>query len=97
MGQLTGSHKAQIVAYRNANLSMAEIGRKIGFHKSAICKFLSVNSGGMSAFGDFAVLMSFPREGTQAQEPKTKLLPIGNLLLFVSKLKESFNDSLTTP
>ena len=62
MGQLTDSHKAQIVAYNNANLSMAEIGRKIGFRKSAICKFLSVNSGGISAFGDFAVPMSFPRK-----------------------------------
>ena len=49
---------------------MAEIGRKIGFSKFAICKFLSVNSGAMSAFGDFAVLMSFPREGTQILEPK---------------------------
>ena len=45
MGQLTDAHKAQILAYRNANLSMAEIGRKIGFSKSAICTFLSFNSG----------------------------------------------------
>ena len=27
--------------YRNTNLSMGEIGRKIGFSKSATCKFLS--------------------------------------------------------
>ena len=81
MGQLTDSHKAQIVAYRNANLSMAEIGRKIGFQKSAICKFLSVNSGGMSAFVDFAVPMSFPRETDSGTKPKTKLLPISNLVL----------------
>ena len=62
MGQLTDSHKAQIVAYRNANLSMTELGRKIGFHKYAICKFFSVNSDGMSDFGDFADPMSFLTE-----------------------------------
>ena len=62
MGKLTDTHKAQILAYPYANHSMAEIGRKIGFNKSAICKFLSFNSGGMSVSGDFAVPMSFPRE-----------------------------------
>ena len=47
MGQLTDTHKAQILAYPYANHSMAEIGRKIGFSKSAICIFLSFYLGGM--------------------------------------------------
>ena len=81
MGQLTDSHKAQIVAYHNANLSMAEIGRKIGFHKSAICKFFSVNSDGKSDFGDFADPMSFLRETASGTGTKKKLLAISNLVL----------------
>ena len=80
MGKLTDTNKAQILAYPNANHSMAEIGRKIVFNKSAICNFLSFNSGGMSANGDFAIPMSFPRR-EKALEPKTKLLLIGNLVL----------------
>ena len=39
VGQLTDSQKAQIIAYCIANQSMTEIGRKIGHHKSAICKY----------------------------------------------------------
>ena len=66
MGQLTDTHKEQIVAYPNANHSMAEIGSKIGFSKSAICKFFSFNSGGMSASGDFAVPKG-PRYWNQKQ------------------------------
>ena len=65
MGQLTNTHKLQILAYRNANLSMAEIGRKIGFNKSSISKFLSSYEGGMSASVDFAIPTSFPRKRDQ--------------------------------
>ena len=62
MGQLPDTHQTQILAYPNAIHSMAEIGRKIGFNKSAIYKFLSFNTGGMSASGDFAVPMLFTRK-----------------------------------
>ena len=62
MGKFTDTHEAQILAYPNANHSIAEIGRKIGFGNSAIWKFLSFDLGGMSASGDFAVPMSFPRK-----------------------------------
>ena len=98
MGHLTDSQKAQIVAYCNANLSMAEIGRKIGFSKSAICKFLSVNSGGMSAFGDFAVPMSFPRETDSGTGTKNKI--VTNQQLSVMRIQINKNpsiDSMTPP
>ena len=74
MGQLTDAHKAQILAYRNANLSMAEIGRKIGFSKTAIYKFLSSYTGGMSASGDFSVPMSFPRKCDPGTGTKNRIV-----------------------
>ena len=98
MGQLTDSHKAQIVAYRNANLSMTEIGRKIGFHKSAICKFFSVNSDGMSDFGDFADPMSFLRETDSGTGTKNKI--VSNQQLSVMRIQINKNpsiDSMTPP
>ena len=68
------THKAQILTYPNTNHSMAEIGTKISFNKSAICKFLSFNSGGMSVYGDFAISMSFPRERDPGTGTKNKIV-----------------------
>ena len=72
-------------AYRNANLSMAEIGRKIGFSKSAISKFLSFYSGWMSASGDFAVPMSFPRHSYPKWEYKIKNVLVNRSMVLSHK------------
>ena len=93
MGKLTDTHKAQILAYPNANHSMAEIGRKIGFYKSAICKFLSFNLGGMSASGDFAVPMSFPRERDPGTGTKNKI--VTDWQLSVMRIQMNTNPSMT--
>ena len=76
MGQLTDTHnhKAQILAFPNANWSMAEIGRKIGFSKSTIYKCFIFYSGEMSASGDFAFPMSFPREWDPGTGTKNKII-----------------------
>ena len=74
---------------------MTEIGRKIGFHKSAICKFLSVNSGGMSAFGDFAVPMSFPRETDSGTGTKNTNQQLSVIRIQINKNPSI--DSMTPP
>ena len=72
---------------------MAEIERKIGFYKSAICKFLSFNLGGMSASGDFAVPMSFPRERDPGTGTKNKI--VTNWQLSVMRIQINKNPSMT--
>ena len=81
MGHLTDTHKAQILVYPNANHSVAEIGRKIGFSKSAIWKFLRFNFMECQPLVTLPFQCHFLGRGTQTLEPKTKLLPIGNLVL----------------
>ena len=93
MGQLPDTHQTQILAYPNAIHSMAEIGRKIGFNKSAICNFLSFNSGGMSVFGDFAVPMSFPRERDPGTGTKNKI--VTNWQLSVMRIQINLHPSMT--
>ena len=93
MGQLTDAHKAQILAYRNANLSMAEIGRKIGFSKTAIYKFLSSYTGGMSASGDFSVPMSFPRKCDPGTGTKNRI--VTNRQLSIMRIQINKNPSMT--
>ena len=93
MGQLPDTHQTQILAYPNAIHSMAEIGRKIGFSKSAICTFLSFNSGGMSVFGDFAVPMSFPRERDPGTGTKNKI--VTDWQLSVMRIQMNTNPSMT--
>ena len=93
MGKFTDTHKAQILAYPNANHSMAEIERKIGFYKSAICKFLSFNLGGMSASGDFAIPMSFPREKDPGTGTKNRIFTYWQLS--VMRIQIHKNPSMT--
>ena len=93
MGQLTDTHKEQIVAYPNANHRLAEIGSKIGFSKSAICKFFSFNSGGMSASGDFAIPMSFPRERDPGTGTNNKI--VTDWQLSVMRIQMNKNPSMT--
>ena len=93
MGKLTETHRAQILAYPNTNHSMAEIGTKISFNKSAICKFLSFNSGGMSVSGDFAVPMSFPRERDPGTGTKNKI--VTNWQLSVMRIQINLHPSMT--
>ena len=81
------------IAYPNANHCMAEIGSKIGFSKSAICKFFSFNSGGMSASGDFAVPMSFPRERDPGTGTKNKI--VTDWQFSVKKIQINKNSSMT--
>ena len=89
MVQLTDTHKVRILAYPNANHIMAEIGRKIGFRKSAICKFLSFNSCGMAASSDFAV----PRERDQGTETKNKI--VTDWQLSIMRIQINKNPSMT--
>ena len=93
MVQLTDTHKTQILAYPNANHRMAEIGRKIGFSKSAICKVLSFYSGGMSASGDFAIPISFPRERDPGTGTKNKI--VTDWQFSVKKIQINKNPSMT--
>ena len=93
MGKLTDTHKAQILAYPNTNHSTAEIGKKIVFNISAICNFLSFNSGGMSVFGDFAVPMSFPRERDPGTGTKNKI--VTNWQLSVMRIQINLHPSMT--
>ena len=93
MGKLTDTHKAQILAYPNTNHSTAEIGKKIVFNISAICNFLSFNSGGMSVFGDFAVPMSFPRERDPGTGTKNKI--VTDWQLSVMRIQMNRNPSMT--
>ena len=93
MGQLTDTHKAQILAYPYANHSMAEIGRKIGFSKSAICKFLSFNSCGISSSGDFALPMAFPRERDPGTGTKNEV--VTNWQHSVMRIQVNKNPSMT--
>ena len=93
MGKLTDTHKAQILAYPNANHSMAEIGRKIGFSKSAICKFLSFNSVGKSASGDYAVPMSFQGKWDPGTGTKNEI--VTNWQLSVMRIQMNKNSSMT--
>ena len=91
MGQLTDTHnhKAQILAFPSANRSMAEIGRKIGFSKSTICKCFSFNSGGMSASVDFAFPMSYPREWNPGPRTKNKIVDnwqLGVMRILIKKI-----------
>ena len=96
MGQLPDTHQTQILAYPNANHRMAEIRRKVGFNKSAICKFWVLTQVECQPLVTLLFQYHFLGRVTLALEPKTKLLPIGNLVLWESKLQESFNDSLPT-
>ena len=89
MVQLTDTHKVRILAYPNANHIMAEIGRKIGFRKSAICKFLSFNSCGMAASSDFAI----PRERDQGTETKNKI--VTDWQLSIMRIQINKNPSMT--
>ena len=67
--------------------------REIGFNKSAICNFLSFNSGGMSVFGDFAVPMSFPRERDPGTGTKNKI--VTDWQLSVMRIQMNTNPSMT--
>ena len=72
---------------------MAEIGRKIGFNKSAICKFLSFNSGGLSVSSDFAVPMSFPLERNPGTGIKNKI--VTSWQLSVMRIQINLHPSMT--
>ena len=87
------THKAQILTYPNANHSMAEIGWKIGFNISAIWKFFTFSSGGMSVSGDFAVPMSFSRERDPGTGTKNKIAT--NWQLRVLRIQINKNPSMT--
>ena len=82
-----------LLAYPNANHSMAEIGRKIGFNKSAICKFFSFNSGGLSVSSDFAVPMSFPLERNPGTGIKNKI--VTSWQLSVMRIQINLHPSMT--
>ena len=81
IGQLPDTHQTQILAYPSANHSMGEIGRKIGFNKSAICKYEVLTQVECLPMVTLPFQCHFQGRGTLALEPKTKLLPIGNLVL----------------
>ena len=102
MGQLTDAYKAQIFANYNPNLIillyMAEIRRKICFSKFAICKILSINTGGMSASGDFAFPLSFPRKRGPGTGTKNKIVTNQQLSVMRNQINKNPSiDSMTPP
>ena len=81
MGKFTDTHKAQILAYPNANHSIAEIGRKLASIHLQFANFLLLTQVECQSLVTLLFQCHFLERGTQALEPKTKLLPIGNLAL----------------
>ena len=81
MGKFTDTHKAQILAYPNANHSIEEIGRKLASIHLQFANFLLLTQVECQSLVTLLFQCHFLGRGTQALEPKTIFLQIGNLVL----------------